>query len=102
VVDVDEHWLDAEDRLNPSQRGGERERVPTAGESHHDPIVSRELCGTRVGQQALLEPARRLPARSSTRPRGRCCAPGSIAACVVSRGVHLVPTGGIEPPAKGL
>jgi hypothetical protein len=71
VVDVDENRLDAEGRLYPPQRGGQRERVAAAGESDNDPIVSGEPSGAGASQQALLEPVRRLPARLTARPRGR-------------------------------
>jgi hypothetical protein len=102
VVDVDEDRLDAERRLNPPQSASEGERVAPAGESDDDPIMGGEPSVASADQQALFEPIRRLPARSNARPRRRRRAPGSIAAFVISRGVHLVPTGGIEPPAKGL
>jgi hypothetical protein len=102
VVYVDEHRLDTKGRLYPLQGGGERKRVTASRETNHDPIVSREPSGTGAGQQSLLEPVRGLPACSAAPPRGKCCTPGSISTGVAFRGVHLVPTGGIEPPAKGL
>jgi hypothetical protein len=71
VVDMDEERLDAERRPDPAQRGGQRERVATAGESDDDAIVSREASGAGAGQQALLEPVRGLPACLATRPRDR-------------------------------
>jgi hypothetical protein len=71
VVDMDENRLDAEGRLYPAQRGGQRERVAAAGESDDDTIVSCEPSGAGAGQKALLEPIRRLPARSTARPRRR-------------------------------
>ena len=102
VVDVNEYRLDTKGCLNPSQRGGERQRVTTAGESDDDPIMGHESHGARARQQALLEPVRRLPAGSAMRSSRKRRAAGSIVAFVVDRGIHLVPTGGIEPPAKGL
>jgi hypothetical protein len=102
VVDVDEQRLDPEGGLSPPQHGGERQRVAPAGKSDDDAITGCESGNAGAGQQTLLDPVRRLPAGSLARPRGRRRALGSIAACVIARGVHLVPTGGIEPPAKGL
>ena len=99
---MNEYRLDTKGCLNPSQRGGERQRVTPAGESNDDPVMACEPRVARAGQQALFEPIRRLPAGSATRSSGKRRAAGSIAAFVVDRGIHLVPTGGIEPPAKGL
>ena len=78
MVDVDEHRLDTERRLNPPQRGGERQRIAATGESDDDPIIGREARVARAGQQALLEPVRRLPARSDARISGGAALPDRL------------------------
>ena len=104
VVDVRQQRPQPNPRPDVAERRRQRQRVGAAGEADDDDAPRRARQTPASRQQPLLEADQAAPA-PATRCR-RCRDAHGPSACGREdwreRGTKEVPTGGIEPPAKGL
>ncbi len=102
MIDVNEEGLDAERGSHPPQRRGQRERIAATGKPDNDALPALKLLSASANQKTLLESVRGRANPGRAIPGADVDALGAVVICLSFRGVHSVPTGGIEPPAEGL